>query len=100
MRPDGPLAARLTHKSSRDDRVACFPRSAPGMSRSAIPCVLDTNIAGYGFRKVIEQLARSGLRLRVAETALPEWGAACARRWESGMYSRPEARLPAWASCT
>jgi hypothetical protein len=52
---------------------------------------MDTNVARGEPLNSLENLAKRGLRLRVAETALLEWGAACVRGWDSG-WSRCEAR--------
>jgi hypothetical protein len=56
-----------------------------------VALVLDTNVARGQPLTALENLAKRGLRLRVAETALLEWGAACVRGWDSG-WSRAEAR--------
>jgi hypothetical protein len=57
-----------------------------------LPLVLDTNIARFERLETVERLASQGFRLRIAETAFLEWGAACVRGWEQEGWSRCEAR--------
>jgi hypothetical protein len=54
--------------------------------------VLDTNIVRFERIDTVQRLVRQGFRLRIAETALFEWGAACVRGWEREGWSRSEAR--------
>jgi hypothetical protein len=54
--------------------------------------VLDTNVARFGPLWKIEDLFMRAFRLRIAQTALLEWNAACVRQWEGENGSRQEAR--------